>query len=133
MNVNGVNPSGVTPFDINAPLNVENNSALSLIPNASPVEMFINSSLTQTGGTVTLNRGSSILVEPSGSYALNGGTLQLGGNTTLTNLGIFSLRGGTIEVIGSDLVLNTNMSFSGNTVSFFNLNGFNAKLSGNLS
>ena len=132
--VNGVDASLTTPFNINAALSLQTNSTLSLIPNTTPVQMNINSLLTQGGGILTVLGNSFIQIANSGSYALNGGTLQIGGNNPVASIGgAFNLGGGTIEVIGSDLVLNLNMALTGSSVSTINTNGFNANFPANIS
>jgi autotransporter-associated beta strand protein len=132
--INGMDPSGTTSFNINFPLNLQSNSTTILSPNTSSVNMVVNNILTQNGGLVTANENSTAVITNTGSYTLNGGTLQLGGSASLSSTGgSFSLGGGTLQVIGSDLTLDLNMSLTLNSVSMIDTNGFNATLSGTVS
>ncbi len=97
--------------------------------------------LTQTGGTFTINTNANLFLAGYGTgnvYNLNGGTLQVGGSSLQGNYGgsgtySFNLGGGTIQVIGSDLTTGVNLTLTPNTFSTIDTNGFNATLSSSIN
>lgn len=145
INVNGVNGFQEIPFNVDAPVNVNAQGEISLLPtSSSTVQMNITSSLTQTGGTVSATNGSAIVIQEGGSYSLNGGVLEVGGVNGLSAVGsgVFNLGATTTEVIrviDSDLTLNMNMHMdtplppTGSGVAVLDTNGLNATISGSLT
>jgi fibronectin-binding autotransporter adhesin len=88
----------------------------------------------QTGGTLASQVGLVIGGNTgSGSYDLDGGTLEIGGSNGISGTGAFNLGGGTLEVINSDLSTSMNMSLLSGKSSTINTNGFNATLSGQIT
>lgn len=95
--------------------------------------------LVQTGGTLRVSDGWFYLsAYGDGSYSLNGGTLEIGGNRLVARYAgsgshTFNLGGGTIKVIGSNLTSSVAASLTASTTSTIDTNGFNATWSGQLS
>lgn len=100
--------------------------------------------VTQTGGTFRVAANSNIYLAGYGNstFNLNGGTLEIGGNSlnpdynnALTQGGTyqFNLGGGTIKVIGSNLNTSVQATLTANTTSTVNTNGLDAAMSGNLT
>lgn len=94
----------------------------------------------QTGGRLVVHNGASLYLGAAGTgvYNLNGGTLEIGGNSlqgVYGNLGgtyDFNLGGGTIKVIESDLVTSVNADLTPGTVSTIDTGALNATWGGNL-
>ena len=104
--------------------------------------------INQTGGSFTVANTADLYLGGFGNstYNLEGGTLEIGGNSLKGNFGSattpydFNLQGGTIQVTGSDLnssvdinVVDIDPAPGGFTISSFDTNGFNATLSGGIS
>jgi autotransporter-associated beta strand protein len=106
---------------------------------AAPSQGVIN----QTGGVLRVEAGATLYLagqfSSTGTYNLNGGMLQIGGNSLqpgyLNNTPNyqFNLGGGTIQVIGSALTANVNATLTGGTISTIDTNGLGATFSGVLS
>jgi outer membrane autotransporter protein len=94
----------------------------------------------QTGGTFRVMAGSQLYLAGygHGTYNLDGGTLEIGGNSLMgvyNNVGgsyDFNLGGGTIKVIGSELVTTVDAELTGGT-STIDTNGFGATWGGALT
>ena len=100
--------------------------------------------LTQTGGIFRINGtgGATNLFLGgfgSGTYNLNGGALEIGGNAlqgnylSSTTPYAFNLGGGTIRVINANLTTSVNANLTNSTTSFFDTAGFDAAFSGNIA
>ena len=95
----------------------------------------------QTGGTLRVVAGSEFYLGGygSGTYNLNGGTLEIGGSSLRGNFGpstgpyAFNLGGGTIKVIGSALTTSVKATLAAGTTSTIDTNDLGATLSGVLS
>jgi outer membrane autotransporter protein len=133
---------GVLNLSGNGIMTVFNNGALIIGSNgdnggATPGRGVIN----QTGGTLTIESGSTLFLSAfgNGTYNLNGGTLQIGGASLIGNLNntpgtyTFDLGGGTIQVIGSALAGTVNATLMGGTTSTIDTNSIGATWSGALS
>ena len=92
--------------------------------------------INQTGGTLRVHNGSTLYLTGANSssssvYNLNGGTLEIGGNSLKAGYGgtsnpyQFNLGGGTIKVIESALVTSVNATLTGG-VSTIDTNGLGA-------
>jgi autotransporter-associated beta strand protein len=97
--------------------------------------------LTQTGGTLAVANTARLNLtgHGSGTYHLDGGTLQIGGSSLV---GVyfgedgtyqFDLGGGTIQVNGSNLTTSVKATLVDSTISTIDTNGLGATLSGVLS
>jgi len=104
--------------------------------------------INQTGGTFSVANTADLYLGGFGSstYNLEGGTLEIGGNSLKGNFGSastpydFNLQGGTIQVTGSDLdtsvdinVVDIDMNPATATTSYIGTNSLNATLSGGIS
>ncbi len=97
--------------------------------------------INQTGGAITVASMATLYLTGNGvgTYNLDGGTLNIGGNSLVGNFGEengsyqFNLGGGTIQVTGSDLITSVNASLTSGTQSFIDTNGLNATFSGNIT
>jgi len=100
--------------------------------------------VTQTGGTFRVAANSNIYLAGYGNstFNLNGGTLEIGGNSLNPYYNPapvdggtyqFNLGGGTIKVIGSNLNTSVQAMLTANTTSTVNTNGLDAAMSGNLT
>ncbi len=99
--------------------------------------------INQTGGTLRINSTSDLNLGGygSGTYNLDGGTLEIGGASLKGLYGggggtgsyDFNLGGGTIKVIGTALTTAVNAEFVDGTSSTIDTNGFGATWSGVLS
>ena len=95
----------------------------------------------QTSGTLRVVAGSEFYLGGygSGTYNLNGGTLEIGGSSLRGNFGpstgpyALNLGGGTIKVIGSALTTSVKATLATGTSSTIDTNGLGATLSGVLS
>jgi hypothetical protein len=100
-----------------------------------------NGTINQTGGVLAFTNGAALFLtdDGQGTYNLDGGTLEVGGNglqgTYNGSSGTyqFNLGGGTIQVTGSDLTSDVAMNFVAGTNSTFDTNGLGATFSGLLS
>ncbi|MGC4016174.1 MAG: hypothetical protein QM755_16875 [Luteolibacter sp.] len=121
-------------------LEITNNSALIIGNNISGGPAG-SGALVQTGGIVHVDAGSSLYVSGfgPGSYSLNGGTLEVGGNglkaryNNTTSTYAFNFGGGTIKVTGSDLTSAVDADLTAGKTSVIDTNGLNATWSGNLA
>lgn len=97
--------------------------------------------LTQTGGLLHVDNAANLFLSSvgSGTYNLNGGTLEIGGNSLKTRYGsgpgtaTFNLGGGTIRVTGSNLNTAVDANLTAGQQSVLDTNGFNAAWNGNFS
>ncbi len=88
--------------------------------------------ITQTGGTFTATGGLKFNTGTS-TYALQGGTLQVGGTDGIqasTGTYDFNLSGGTIQVTGSNFTTAVNATLGTSTNTTFDTNGLSATWSG---
>jgi fibronectin-binding autotransporter adhesin len=97
--------------------------------------------ITQTGGVLRVHNGSALYLSGFGTgvYNLNGGTLEIGGNSLQAVFGVgashyqFNLGGGTIQVIEAALATNVNATLTAGSISTIDTNGLGATFSGILS
>jgi outer membrane autotransporter protein len=139
----------------NGTLNISGNALVELKPNGDTDRGFIvigdrdkggkdnnesSGTVNQTGGIFRINAGSELWLGGAGqgTYNLNGGTLEIGGDSlrgVYNNIGgsyDFNLGGGTIKVIGSQLVTSVDAELTGGT-STIDTNGLGATWNGTLS
>ncbi len=91
--------------------------------------------ITQAGGTVNIG-GALVFGAGNGTYNLQGGTLQIGGNNGIqsgSGQAAFNWAGGILQVTGADLTTSLNATLVNATTSTINTNGFNATWSGVLT
>jgi fibronectin-binding autotransporter adhesin len=95
----------------------------------------------QTGGTLQVDAGGQIFLSAygNGEYDLDGGTLEVGGSSSLilnyagTGTGTFDLGGGTIEVTGSQLTTNANIALTAGTTSTLDVGTLGADFTGSVT
>ena len=101
-----------------------------------------NGEVVQTGGVFRVGAGSALFLSGygNGSYNLDGGTLEIGGDSLRAQYGnhsgytyAFNLGGGTIKVIGSSLVTSVDANLVAGEVSVIDTNGLDATWAGNLA
>ncbi|MDR0532974.1 MAG: hypothetical protein LBH01_03375 [Verrucomicrobiales bacterium] len=98
-----------------------------------------NGTITQDGdGSVATFNGSLVLGFQAGShgtYNLNAGTMQIGGNHLIQGAGTgqFNLGGGALRIVGSNLATSVNTSLTNSATSTVNTNGFNATFNSDIS
>lgn len=141
----GANPGGVGEINISGTSVLEVQSGGFIIGDRDASGAEGRGVVTQTGGTFRVNSGASLYlggyaptIGGTNTYNLNGGTLEIGGNSLVPNYNgsapyAFNLGGGTIKVIGSSLTTAANAALTAATTSKIDTNGFNATLSGTLS
>jgi outer membrane autotransporter protein len=108
-------------------------------PNAGPLQS--QGTITQTGGILRIHNDSTLYLSGYGTgvYNLNGGTLEIGGNSLQAGYGggtphyQFNLGGGTIQVIEAALTTNVNATLTAGSISTIDTNGLGATFSGVLS
>ncbi|EIP99806.1 PEP-CTERM putative exosortase interaction domain-containing protein [Opitutaceae bacterium TAV1] len=95
--------------------------------------------VTQTGGIVSLVNSRLRIANQNttnrGTYNLNGGVLEAGGNGISKGPGIaaFNFGGGTLRIIGPALATSIDAAFAASTVSTIDTNNIGATWSGSLS
>ncbi|MFD0895989.1 hypothetical protein KBB96_08585 [Luteolibacter ambystomatis] len=118
-------------------LNLTDNSSL-IVGNNDPAAAAGTGTVYQSGGTFHVDAGSKLFVAGfgAGTYHLDGGTLEIGGNSlrarynNTTSGSSFNLGGGTVKVTGSDLNTDVVGNLKASTNSTVNTNGLNATFAG---
>ncbi len=132
-----LNISGTALMEIKSSLN--NGNATFVIGDRDDSVTDGSGVINQTGGTFRVAANSQLFLGGHGSsqYNLNGGTLEIGGNSLqeLYQNGpggsyAFNLGGGTIKVTGSNLTTAADPVLAAATTSKIDTNGFTATLSG---
>ncbi len=141
----GANPGGVGELNISGTGVLEVQSGGFIIGDRDASGAEGRGLVNQTGGTFRVNSGAFLYlggyaptIAGTNTYNLNGGTLEIGGNSLVPNYAgaapyAFNLGGGTIKVIGSSLTTAAAATLTAATTSKIDTNGFNATLSGTLS
>lgn len=97
--------------------------------------------INQTGGTLRINNNASLFLGAAGDgeYNLDGGVLEIGGNSlkgVYNNIGgtyAFNLGGGTIKAIGSKLITDVDANLVAGTTSTIDTNNLGVDWSGDLT
>jgi hypothetical protein len=108
--------------------------------NSAPSEG--SGTITQTGGVLEVDAGGALYLSAygDGEYDLDGGTLEIGGSSSLFanyngtgGTGTCNLGGGTIAVTGSQLTTDANITLTASTTSTLNVGALGADLTGSVS
>jgi len=96
--------------------------------------------INQSGGTFRIANGSQLFLSGygEGTYNLNGGVLEIGGNSLRGNYTggaayEFNLGGGTVRAYGSDLTTSVAATFVADTISTFDTTDYDIRWNGVLS
>jgi T5SS/PEP-CTERM-associated repeat protein len=123
-------------------LEVASGGELILGSDASTTVGESSGTITQTGGTLEIDSGGALYLSAygNGEYDLDGGTLELGGSSSLFanyndhgGTGTFKLGGGTIAVTGSELTTDADITLTSGTTSTLNVGTLGADFTGKVS